>query len=228
VAGLFRQPGRDTIAPDAGAGRRYDEGAGTEEAGVRGEAMTAAFVFRLAWVLWFLSWLAATPWSAPTLKRVVNGATTASRLVIIAGAVLLFGGASLGLSGGRLWRLDPAGVALLVLPTVASFVFAWWARLHLGALWSGTITRKADHRLVDSGPYALVRHPIYSGLIGAALATSLEEATVQALLGAALVALGLWAKAALEERFLRRELGAALYDAYRRRVPMLVPFVRAA
>jgi protein-S-isoprenylcysteine O-methyltransferase Ste14 len=224
VAGLFRQPGRDTIAPDAGAGRRYDEGAGTEEAGVRGEAMTAAFVFRLAWVLWFLSWLAATPWSAPTLKRVVNGATTASRLVIIAGAVLLFGGASLGLSGGRLWRLDPAGTALLVLPTVASFVFAWWARLHLGALWSGTITRKADHRLVDSGPYALVRHPIYTGLLLAAVGTVVAIDRWSALVALALMAAAFLRKIAIEERFMADAFGPA-YAAYSRATARLVPYL---
>lgn len=189
--------------------------------------MTAPFLFRLAWILWFLSWLAATPWSAPTVKRVVNGGTTLSRLVIIAGAVMLFGGASAWLQGERLWRIDPAGAVLLAVPVLASFLFAWWARLHLGRLWSGMITCKAGHRLVDSGPYALVRHPIYTGLIGAALATAVEEATLPAMLGAALIALGLWLKAALEERFLRRELGADLYDAYRRRVPMLVPFGRA-
>lgn len=190
--------------------------------------MTAAFLFRLAWIVWFLSWLAATPWSAPTVKRVVNGSTTASRLVILAGTVMLFGGAPVWLQAGRLWRVDATVAVLLAASVLAGFVFAWWARLHLGRMWSGAIVRKAGHRLIDSGPYGLVRHPIYTGLIGAALVTAVEEATAPALLGAVLITLGLWLKAALEERFLRRELGTGLYDAYRRRVPMLVPFSRAA
>ena len=51
----------------------------------------------------------------------------------------------------------------------AGLAFCWWARLHLGAMWSGTVTRKDDHHIVDTGPYGLVRHPIYTGLIFSAL-----------------------------------------------------------
>jgi protein-S-isoprenylcysteine O-methyltransferase Ste14 len=186
--------------------------------------MTTVSLFRLAWGLWLLSWLVATPWSAPTLKRVVTGATTVSRLVILGGVVLLLGGVS-WLDVEHLWHVGSQGVWLLVALTVSAFLFAWWARIHLGRLWSGMITRKQAHRLIDTGPYALVRHPIYTGLIAAALVTAVAEETPQALIGAALIALGLWVKAALEERFLRQELGPALYDAYRRRVPMLIPFL---
>lgn len=189
--------------------------------------MTAAYLFRVAWGLWLLSWLVATPWSAPTLKRVVTGATTLNRLVILAGATLLLGGVS-WLDVDHLWHVGRDGVWLLVALTVPAFLFAWWARLHLGRLWSGAITRKEGHRLIDTGPYALVRHPIYTGLIAAALVTAVAEETLQALLGAALITLGLWGKAALEERFLRQEFGPVLYDAYCRRVPMLIPFLPRA
>jgi protein-S-isoprenylcysteine O-methyltransferase Ste14 len=70
-----------------------------------------------------------------------------------------------------------------------------------------------------------VRHPIYTGLIIALLATAATEATRVALLGALLVALGLWVKARAEEYFLLSELGLEAYASYRRRVPMLVPFL---
>jgi len=70
-----------------------------------------------------------------------------------------------------------------------------------------------------------VRHPIYTGLIIALLATAVTEATPVALLGAVLIALGLWVKARAEERFLLSELGPEAYESYRRRVPMLVPFL---
>jgi protein-S-isoprenylcysteine O-methyltransferase Ste14 len=69
----------------------------------------------------------------------------------------------------------------------------WWARIHLGRFWSNAITRKEDHRVIDTGPYGLVRHhPIYTGLIGAILATSVAVGTVTAMLGALLIAFGLW------------------------------------
>ncbi len=72
-----------------------------------------------------------------------------------------------------------------------------------------------------------VRHPIYTGLIAAIAATAAAQATVTGCLGAALIAFGLWLKARVEEDFLTAELGADAYGAYRRRVPMLVPFLPA-
>jgi len=104
--------------------------------------------------------------------------------------------------------------------------FAWWARLHLGRLWSGRITRKVDHRVVDSGPYGIVRHPIYTGLLLSLLATSVAKGTVPGIAGFALLLLGIWMKAGLEERWLTQELGEGDYESYRRRVPMLLPFGR--
>jgi protein-S-isoprenylcysteine O-methyltransferase Ste14 len=104
--------------------------------------------------------------------------------------------------------------------------FAWWARVHLGALWSGTVTRKTDHRVVDTGPYALVRHPIYTGLLFSMLATAIERGRIEPIIGAALVALGLLLQARLEETFLAGELGESAYAGYRARVPMLIPFLK--
>jgi protein-S-isoprenylcysteine O-methyltransferase Ste14 len=108
---------------------------------------------------------------------------------------------------------------------LTGLALTWWARIQLGGLWSSAITRKEKHRLVEIGPYALVRHPIYTGLIIALLATAAIEATQLALLGAQLIALGLWVKARAEERFLSTELAPETYESYRRRVPMLVPFL---
>ena len=107
---------------------------------------------------------------------------------------------------------------------ITGFAFAWWARLHLGRLWSAFVTRKADHRIIDTGPYGIVRHPIYTGIILAALALAIVKGTVYAVAGTLLATLGFWIKARLEEGFLREQLGADAYDAYRRRVPMLLPF----
>jgi protein-S-isoprenylcysteine O-methyltransferase Ste14 len=104
-------------------------------------------------------------------------------------------------------------------------LFTWWARIHLGRFWSNAITRKEGHRVIDTGPYGLVRHPIYTGLIAAMLATGVAVATITALLGTVLIAFGLWQKARMEEGFLTTELGASAYGTYCRRVPMLVPFL---
>jgi protein-S-isoprenylcysteine O-methyltransferase Ste14 len=101
---------------------------------------------------------------------------------------------------------------------------AWWARLHLGRLWSARITRKADHKVVDSGPYAIVRHPIYAGLLLSLAATAAAKGTILGLAGFAILLIGIWLKARLEERWLTGELGEDAYGNYCRRVPMLLPF----
>jgi protein-S-isoprenylcysteine O-methyltransferase Ste14 len=125
-----------------------------------------------------------------------------------------------------LWRMEqPVAWCLFVL-ALTGLCFTWWARLHLGRLWSRWVVRKEHHRIVQSGPYALVRHPIYTGVSLALIATAVMFGTLFACLGAALIVLSFYMKARLEERFLRDELGAEAYDEYARRVPMLVPFVR--
>ena len=111
--------------------------------------------------------------------------------------------------------------------TAAGLGFTWWARLHLGLLWSGNVARKANHRIIDSGPYGIVRHPIYTGLLLALYATALERGTSFAIAGAVVATIGFYIKARLEERFLTAELAADAYAGYRARVPMLVPFWRA-
>jgi protein-S-isoprenylcysteine O-methyltransferase Ste14 len=87
-----------------------------------------------------------------------------------------------GRSGLRIWHVGYNGAYLLAELTVAGTLFAW-SRIHLGRLWSGAITRKEGHRIVDTGPYGLVRHPIYTGLIAATLTTAAAQATLTAIVG---------------------------------------------
>jgi protein-S-isoprenylcysteine O-methyltransferase Ste14 len=109
---------------------------------------------------------------------------------------------------------------------VLGISFTWWARIHLGRFWSNAITHKEDHRIIDTGPYGMVRHPIYTGLIIAILATGIAVGTWTALLGALFICFGEWQKARMEEGFLSVELGQEAYRNYSRRVPMIVPFLR--
>jgi protein-S-isoprenylcysteine O-methyltransferase Ste14 len=123
----------------------------------------------------------------------------------------------------RLWHVNRPEAWACALVIAGGFSFAWWARLHLGKLWSGHITTKVNHHLVDSGPYSIVRHPIYTGILAAMLATAAAKGTVSGLAGLVLVALGVWMKARLEETWLSGRLDAGAYQHYRRRVPMLMP-----
>jgi protein-S-isoprenylcysteine O-methyltransferase Ste14 len=180
------------------------------------------------WGAWMVSWIAAMFWSNRTEKRDRLGAELFFRLLISVGWILLF-----ALSVSRhyyaevqLWYLTEASNWILVALVAIGFLFAWWARIHLGRLWSDWVTKKAGHHVVDTGPYRLVRHPIYLGLILAVLATAIEKGNSFALLGAAIIIVAFYRKARREERFLRTELGDEAYEAYARKTAMLVPFMR--
>jgi len=176
------------------------------------------------WVGFIVSWAAAAAWSGKTEKRVGMRAELASRIVLILGAIFLAVPAH-GYSGPlHLWHVTRVEAWICVAVIALGFAFSWWARIHLGRLWSGHITRKANHRIIDTGPYGLVRHPIYTGILLAVFATMAAKGTVPGVVGAVMITLGLWMKARLEEDWLRQELGPDLYDSYRARVPMLLPF----
>jgi protein-S-isoprenylcysteine O-methyltransferase Ste14 len=180
-------------------------------------------LFLLAWVAWAISWFVAAAWSRQISKRIPPRDMLSYRLPIIAGAILLWHRTGEALGAQHLWHVGYNGAYALVGVAVAGFLFAWWARIYLGPLWSGAVTIKDDHTVVDTGPYALVRHPIYTGLITATAATAAAIATWPAIAGFVLITLGIWIKARIEERFLAAELGECAYGAYRRRVPMLLP-----
>lgn len=184
----------------------------------------AAIVF--LWLIWAVSWAAAALWADRAEKRAGFEAEAPYRIVLMLGTALFFIPAHSYVGRLRFWIPDLTAAWTCVALIAAGLVFSWWARLHLGRLWSGTVTAKAEHRVVDSGPYGLVRHPIYTGLLLAILATMAAKGTLWGIAGALLLTVGIYMKARLEERFLRTELGPA-YDDYARRVPMLVPFLPA-
>jgi protein-S-isoprenylcysteine O-methyltransferase Ste14 len=189
--------------------------------------VTAFAASGLLWVAWSFSWAAAAFWSRRTTARAPRAERLLDVIPTVAGAAMLLYGARTRMVFGEtpltLWRLPGAAEWGLVGVEALGFAFAWWARLTLGDLWSGAVTRKEGHVVVERGPYRLVRHPIYTGIIAAAVALALMIGAPSGLLGAALIAAGFSIKARLEERFLSAELGEDAYADYRRRTPMLIP-----
>ena len=165
----------------------------------------------------------AAGWAAETQKTVPTRSQLPSHALLVLGAFLL-GVPAHDYSGPlRLWNVSRHEAWLCAGTLGLGIALAWWARVTLGRFWSGRITRKADHRVIDTGPYAFVRHPIYTGLLFGVCATALAKGTVWGMSGALAVTLGLVLKARLEEQWLIQELGEP-YRAYRSRVPMLLPW----
>jgi protein-S-isoprenylcysteine O-methyltransferase Ste14 len=192
----------------------------------------------IPWDIWIVTWIAAALWANRTLKRPGGGREWPYRILEYGGYAVLLGVYSESSDDfrrgvldhnvflQRYWALPAEAGWVMVGLATAGFLFTWWARIHLGKLWSGRITRKEGHHVVDTGPYKIVRHPIYTGILLAAVATAAEKGSGSALAGLAMLIVGCWMKARLEERFLRAELGAEAYDAYARNTAMLIPFVK--
>lgn len=120
----------------------------------------------------------------------------------------------------RTLPIAEAGLAMVI----AGIAFAVWARLYLGRNWSGTVQVKRDHRLITGGPYSLVRHPIYSGLLIAFAGSGMQNGEVRAVLAFALLFGSWWMKIRVEEQFMSEQFGEG-YIAYRKRVKALIPWV---
>lgn len=180
-----------------------------------------------AWLVWLVTWILAAGWSARTASHHDLGAESPSRVLTLAAVVMIL--ASYWPVGqGVLWRVSPEIAWAMFCFVLLGLGFTWAARLHLGPLWSSTSAPTEDHRIVDTGPYGVVRHPVYAGLLLAALATALERGRLEAVAGVLVLVAAVSIRAKLEERFLRRDLGDAAYAGYRRRVPMLIPFAKIA
>lgn len=176
-----------------------------------------------SWAVWFCSWIAAASWSKPTEATPQRGAEWAHSILAYLGFALLILPSLHANFGPRLWAPPLATKWLIAAFAPLGFGLAWWARTHLGRDWSWNVTCKEDHQLIDTGPYAMVRHPIYTGVLIASVATAVLVAKWPSFAGLALVASGLWLKADLEEQFLSRELGATKYRDYVARTGKLLP-----
>ncbi|MBN3805803.1 isoprenylcysteine carboxylmethyltransferase family protein [Paraburkholderia sp. Ac-20336] len=174
------------------------------------------------WTLWLLYWIATSKQVKATARKEASLSRTLQSIPLIAGGALII----LPDFTAAAWRFDPqmfgplqiAGLVVLL----AGLAFSVWARLHLGTNWSVSVTLKDDHELVRSGPYGLVRHPIYTGCLLALLGAAIIGAQWRGAFGLALIFASLAYKVRVEESWLTGHFGGA-YTQYRRDVAALIP-----
>ena len=180
-------------------------------------------VIGCCWGAWMVYWVIM----AFTTKRTIErrgfiGYRLVAGILIVG---LVAGGRLLHVSAqSQLWHTTRALGVVTDCIVVAGAAFSVWARVTLGRNWSMEVTFKQDHELIESGPYALARHPIYTGLIVMALGTAIDYG--RAVGFGVLVSLcgGLWWKARQEERIMSRHFPDT-YAAYKTRVRAIIPFV---
>jgi len=178
----------------------------------------------LCWVVFIVVWFIAA-WFA---KRTVERSGTSLRWIVGIVAILLVATRSgwMGLANGvSLWRVSPGLAVVATAVTAAGLSVALWARAALGRNWSGAVVLKEQHDLIDRGPYAFVRHPIYTGVLLMVLGTVTVAGTTAGVTVFATMVAGLIVKARREERLLTTHF-PALYPRYRARVrARLIPIL---
>lgn len=187
--------------------------------------VASLWLLRGSWILTALIWVFASGYSKPTVKQGPPKARFIYLVLAIVGGFCI-GDKVLywGWLGHRFLPFSPrillAGASL----TAAGCAFAIWARTVLGTNWSGGPAVKQDHVLVQNGPYALTRHPIYTGFLTAVLGTTIAVARYRALLGFLLVFFSLLVKTRQEEALMAQSFPED-YPRYRSRVRALVPWI---
>jgi protein-S-isoprenylcysteine O-methyltransferase Ste14 len=175
------------------------------------------------WIAWLAYWLFMAFSNKRTIERRGFIGYRVVPLVIV--GMWLFATRLLHLSSqSRLWQTGPALGIVTVLMVFAGALFTVWARVALGRNWSAEVEFKQDHELIESGPYALARHPIYTGLIVMGLGTAINYGRALGFVLFAALCGSLWWKARQEERLMSSHFPGAYAD-YKARVRAVIPYV---
>ena len=181
--------------------------------------------FAVLWLGWLGYWMVAAR-NVKATRRSEPYASRISRVVLIllAAALMAFHRQPFAWLGSRFLPGVAAVYWVGLLVTAAGIAFSIWARVNLGRNWSGLVTVKDDHELIRSGPYGLVRHPIYTGLLLSVLGTAVAFGEWRGSIAFALLTVSFVIKLRVEERFMSETFGEQ-YQRYRAKVPALIPFI---
>jgi len=177
------------------------------------------------WILTGIYWAYSSMHLEPVVRKERSPGRALHVGIMLLACFLLFSArASVSVLAHRFVAESPSVCSTGLGLTALGCGFAIWARASLGGNWSGTVTLKQSHELVRRGPYAMVRHPIYMGLLVAAAGTALEVGEVRAVIAVGMAFLAFFQKTRREEEFLRDQFGGE-YALYSRSVKRLIPFV---
>jgi protein-S-isoprenylcysteine O-methyltransferase Ste14 len=176
------------------------------------------FVFAIAWAAFWTYWVVA----AFSMKRgrLAWSRELRIRAVIVVLAIVLI---RLGAFRNHGLNSDPWRAGLGLVLFAVGLGLAIWARVHIGRNWGTPMSQKEDPELVTDGPYRLVRHPIYSGVLVAGVGTAVALSWA-GLIAVALAGVYFVYSATIEERYLTDQFPDT-YPGYRRSTKMLVPFI---
>ncbi|MFZ2804163.1 MAG: isoprenylcysteine carboxylmethyltransferase family protein [Patescibacteria group bacterium] len=176
------------------------------------------------WIAFFAYWAI----KAPSAKKTVERQSLSQRFIVTASLVLSFiileGAVPVAALNIRLIPETAAWGIIGCVVCAVGLAVAIWARYTLGTNWSGIVTFKENHELITNGPYAYVRHPIYTGLLLMIIGTGLVFGRANGLVAFVVCLAGFWYKLSIEEKLMTKHFPDT-YPAYKKKVKALIPFV---
>ena len=183
------------------------------------------YMFYLMWGIYLIYWwLKSSDVKESERKESMPSRIVRFGVIVLAIVLLASPQISFVFLGDHFLELGTARFWLGCLLTGVGLLFSVWGRRHLGKNWSQVVAIKEDHELITSGPYSLVRHPIYSGLLLGFVGSAVALGQVRGLIAVGLIFGVLWYKLRFEEKLLREHFGKA-YQEYCVRVKALVPYL---
>ena len=175
------------------------------------------------WLAFYTIWLLSAVGTKRTAERADWGQLLSYTIPVALGYYCMFSSAvGFDWLQTRILPRNPELAVAAIMITLAGMAFAVWARVYLGRNWSSVPTIKEQHQLIRSGPYRLVRHPIYTGFLLAMTGTFLANGRIRGALSIVLLWIGWQVKTRFEEQFMVRAFGAQ-YEEYRRTTGALLP-----
>ncbi len=191
-------------------------------------SVPSEFFFPIAcdiWTVLCLYWILSALRIKPVKSRESLGQRLSYVLPLALGLTLLFNPRAHYSWLGMRFALDTIAVAVAgIVLTAAGVALAMWARLVLGENWSAAVSIRKNQELIRMGPYRIMRHPIYTGMLLGLLGTAVVVGEVRSLLALVILGLGFYLKARREEVFLLREFGAG-FEAHAKHTGMFLPRV---
>ena len=181
--------------------------------------------FPVVWIAFLLYWRIKAA-GTKTTKRIEPAASQILRALAFLIVIVLLSIPRIPLPWlyRQLWPTGIWPFCVGAVVTVLGLLFAVWARQYLGSNWSHAVTVKQGHELITTGPYALVRHPIYTGILTGFLGTAIALSQVRGVIGFVLIFLVLWTKLRKEEEWMRSQFGET-YATYAHQTAALVPYL---
>jgi protein-S-isoprenylcysteine O-methyltransferase Ste14 len=182
-------------------------------------------VIRACWIIFIGVWLLGAVSTKRTIYRETSVGRAGYWLLLVIGYFLVL--KSNTLPPPFDWLIVPhtnLSVWIGAFLCISGLIFAIWARVILGSNWSGVVTLKEGHELIERGPYRVVRHPIYTGILAMFTGTAIAMGCFGGFIGLLLVSVSFWLKLKREEDLMLKHFPEK-YAVYQRRVKRIIPFL---